>query len=97
MSSKNITQKPHKTIYLYKEHKILVHIRLKNYGIYEITWRHGVHNLHNYANFQKTKRKEKNSIYIHDFLQQLIFHKLEFKRKKAEKCLSHKDCKSVFK
>ena len=51
--SKNIAQKPHKTWHIYKEHKILVHIWVKNDGIHEITWHHVVHNLHNYANFQK--------------------------------------------
>ena len=37
LPSKSSTQKPHKSMYIYKEHQIFVYIRLKNYGIYETT------------------------------------------------------------
>ena len=34
---KNITQELNKTIYIYKEHKIMFQVDMKNYGIYENT------------------------------------------------------------
>lgn len=34
---KNITQELNKSIYIYKEHKIMIQVDMKNYGIYENT------------------------------------------------------------
>lgn len=34
---KNITKELNKTIYIYKEHKIMFQVDMKNYGIYENT------------------------------------------------------------